>query len=60
MSVTIEKILKSAKVLEEGRPLRKQNGNVKKLKGMFADVGKKLKKQKKTSVDLVREIRDIR
>lgn len=59
MAITIEKILKSAKVLEKTQPARKR-GSIKKLKGAFADVGKKLKKEGRTSVDLVREIRESR
>ena len=31
-----------------------------KFKGMFADIGKRLKKESKISIDLVREIRDGR
>lgn len=56
MAMTIEKILKSAKVLEKVKPSKKAR-KMKAFAGLFPDIGRKLKKEGKTSVDLVREVR---
>jgi hypothetical protein len=58
MSLTVEKIRKDAMFLEEAFHTKKKHKSSE-LMGLFSDIGRKLVKEKKTSVDLVRELRDV-
>ncbi len=60
MSVTLKEVYNNSKIIEN---TFYKNGLIKikniTFKGLFSDIGKKIKKENKTSVDLVREIREI-
>jgi hypothetical protein len=58
MSLTVEKLRKDAIFLEEAFYTSKKHKSSE-LMGVFSDIGRKLAKEKKTSVDLVRELRDV-
>ncbi len=58
MPITIEKIHKTGMFIEKAFYPRKKHKSIE-LRGIFSDLGKKLKKEGKTSVDLVRELREI-
>jgi len=58
MPLTVAKVRRNALFLEEAfHSSKKRKGS--RLYGVFADVGRKLAKENKSSVDLVREIRDV-
>lgn len=61
MVLTLEKVHKIGQMIEKSfYPSRKNKKNhFQQIKGMFANVGKKIKKEGKTSVDLVRELREV-
>lgn len=56
-AVTVEKIINAAEGLK-GLKKNGEAGIVNKLAGKYAEVGKQLKKEGKTSVDLIRKIRE--
>jgi len=61
MPVTLGKIYEVGQMIEKNFfPNRKRvySQTIKTITGLFRDVGKKLKKEGKTSVDLVRELRE--
>ena len=61
MPVTIGKIYEIGQMIEKNfYPNRKKlhPQTIEAIKGFFREVGKKLKKEGKTSVDLVRELRE--
>lgn len=57
--LTIEKAIESNKILIKSfqSSIKKHTHKVE-FTGMFADIGKKIEKENKTSVDLVRETRE--
>ena len=55
MSVTIEKMRRTGAFIEKAFPVKKHK--CAELLGVFSDIGRDLKKQGKTSVDMVRELR---
>ena len=56
MSITIEKMRKAGAFIDKAFPSKKHKSG--ELRGAFPEIGKDLKKQGKTSVDLVRELRN--
>lgn len=58
MPITLEKMHKVGVFIERTFYPRKKYKSVE-LRGVFSDLGKKLKKEGKTSVDLVRELREV-
>lgn len=58
MPITIEKMHKMGIFIEKAFYPRKKYKSSE-LRGVFPDLGKKLKKEGKTSVDPVRELRDV-
>lgn len=58
MPLTVEKIRKDALFLEEAFHTKKKHKSCE-IMGAFSDIGRKLKKEGRTSVDLVRELRDV-
>jgi len=59
--LTVEKFIKTNKIFMMDFPEKKKcKSKGIKFEGMFADIGKRLKKEGKTSVDLIREIREGR
>lgn len=60
MAIKPEKIRQSAKILEKLFPKKKKTTKVKELLGIFSDLGEELRKEGKTSTDLVREMRETR
>jgi len=59
--LTVEKFIKTNKIFMMNFPEKKnRKSKAIKFEGMFADIGKRLKKEGKTSIDLVREIREGR
>lgn len=60
MSITLEKIYEVGRITERNfYPPAGKKKRFQELKGLFSDVGKRIKKEKKTSVDLVREVRKV-
>ena len=58
MPLTVEKICRDALFLEDAFHAKKKHKSSE-LLGAFSDIGRKLAKEKKTSVDLVRELRKV-
>ena len=59
MPLTLERIHEASRLVQENfykKPSRKKFPL--EIRGLFADIGRKIKKEGKTSVDLVREIRE--
>ncbi len=57
MAVTIEMMRRAGFLVQEAFP--KKHLKCSGLRGMFSDVGKDLKKSGRSSVDLIRELRDL-
>jgi len=58
MPITIEKMHRMGVIIERAFYPRERYKSSE-LRGVFSDLGKKLKKEGKTSVDLVRELREV-
>ncbi len=58
MPITIEKMHEMGMFIERLFYPKRKYKSVE-LRGVFSDIGKKLKKEGKTSVDLVRELREV-
>ena len=57
--LTIDKVIESNKIILKNFPSsNKKHTHKVEFTGLFSEIGKKLKKEKKTSADLVREIRE--
>lgn len=58
MPITLEKIYEIGEIVKKNFYSKTtKRVNLQQIKGLFSDIGKKINKEGKTSVDLVREIR---
>lgn len=62
MGMALKKIREIGQIVEHDfyKNYKNDKSHFEKIRGMFSDIGKKIKSEGKTSVELVRELREVK